>query len=264
MRRLLISFCSTYLAPLPAPSQNEGQLTIFEKVSGGGRADERREAFHSATSRRTDHVEEAPDRAGHPALAAVPAFAGGAAEFPGPRCLHHQAAAAFSAYVGDRVEVVTCKAEFQDPHRPAYVAADGMRRVDLQILDWKADGYFASSSAATCTSRCSRAPRCASPATCSRTRRGTPSSRWTSRRTAQFRDVLRVSHSSFGQIKGLYGFSLRASSARLAVHDEEGRHRGNVVALLPESISSMSAAGEVTPVNVTVRPAACLDLSQEE
>src|SRR4029077_20896690 len=74
------------------------------------------------------------------ALAALPALAKEPTVFPPSDVYTIHSKPAFNITVGDRVEVVTCKAELRLRTGKPYVAADGTRRVDLQILDWKADG----------------------------------------------------------------------------------------------------------------------------
>jgi len=66
----------------------------------------------------------------------------------------------------------------------------------------------------------------------------------------------------FGNITGLYGLTAGSITAfPPAPHSIFTMKKGDtakiLTALMPASLSSLSAAGEVTPVNVTIRPAAC-------
>ncbi|MCP4661897.1 MAG: hypothetical protein GY856_41365 [bacterium] len=65
----------------------------------------------------------------------------------------------------------------------------------------------------------------------------------------------------FGIVSGLYGLA-QGSIRSFPPTDEvftmdKGDTAELMVALMPEPVSALSAAGEVTPVNVTVRPGAC-------
>lgn len=195
------------------------------------------------------------------ALAAAPAFAGGAAEFPAPDVYTIRSQPAFNVTVGDRVEVVTCKAELKLRTGQPYVAADGMRRVDLQILDWKADGYSKLLGGDLHFKMQKGAPMREASYVQSY-QLWNPEQPMDFPAHAQFAMPYEL-ETPFGSIKGLYGltsgsigqFPPRGSLFTM----KKGDTAEIVAALLPESISSLSAAGEVTPVNVTIRPSACLD-----
>jgi hypothetical protein len=195
------------------------------------------------------------------ALAAVPAFASEPTEFPQSGVYTIQSRPAFNVTVGDRVEVVTCKAQLRLRTGTPYVAADGVRRVDLQILDWKADGY-SKLLGGDLHFRMQQGMPMRDASYVQSYQAWNPEQRLDFPAHAQFAMPYEL-ETPFGKIKGLYGLT-SGSIASFPPKDsvftmKKGDTAEIVAALLPESISSLSAAGEVTPVNVTVRPSACID-----
>lgn len=195
------------------------------------------------------------------ALAGLPVFAGDAAQFPPANEYSFYSEPAFNIAVGDRTEVVTCKAQLKLRAGDPYVAADGVRRVDLEILDWKADGYSALLGGAL-HFRMEQGVKTSDASFV------VSNQAWAAGQAQDFPGVAQFAmpyslETPFGEIKGLYGVTSGAITSfppqQNAIFTmKKGDTAEVVAALLPESISALSAAGEVTPVNVTVRPEACL------
>ncbi len=198
-------------------------------------------------------------------LVAIPAFAKDLAPlFPAAKVYTLSSNPSFNITVGDRVEVVTCKAELRLRAGDAYVTADGMRRVDLEILDWKADGYS----------------ELLGGELHFRMQKGAPMREasyvqsyqlWNADKPMDFPAHAQFAmpyelETPFGKVSGLYGLTsgeITKFPPQTSVFTmKKGDTAEIVAALLPESISSLSAAGEVTPVNVTVRPSACFHAAQ--
>ena len=194
------------------------------------------------------------------ALVAMPALAKTPTQFPDSDVYTIHSLPSFNITVGDRVEVVTCKAELNLKAGKPYIAADGTRRVDLTVLDWRADGFS----------------ELLGGDLHFRMEQGKPTRDasfvksyqvWSSEKPMDFPAQAQFAvpyelETPFGKVKGLYGVTsgmINSFPPHNAVFTmKKGDTAEIVAALLPASISSMSAAGEVTPVNVTVRPAACL------
>lgn len=208
-------------------------------------------------------------------VAAVLAFAVGpvlaeqtaakqSSEFPASAVYTLYSHPAFNVTVGDRVEVVTCNAQLHLRTGKPYVAANGMRRVDLEILDWQADGYS----------------ELLGGDLHFRMQKGMPThdasfvqsyQLWNPAKPADFPAQAQFAmpyelETPFGNIAGLYGVTSGSITAfPPAPHSIFTMKKGDtaklLASLMPASLSSMSAAGEVTPVDVTIRPAACEDTS---
>jgi hypothetical protein len=200
------------------------------------------------------------------ALAVVPAVAKQPAqqtnEFPASDVYTLRSSPSFNVTVGDRVEVVTCKAELRLRTGKPYVGADGMRRVDLEILDWKADGR-SELLGGELHFRMQQGVPMREPSYVKSYQVWNPDKPLDFPAHAQFAMPYELD-TPFGKIKGLYGLTSGSITsfppAPGAIFTmKKGDTAEIVAALLPESISSLSAAGEVTPVKVTVRPSACLE-----
>ncbi len=195
------------------------------------------------------------------ALLAIPALAKQpAAQFPEADVYTIHSLPSFNIAIGDRVEVVTCKAELRLRTGKPYVAADGTRRVDLEILDWKADGY-SEALGGDLHFRMEQGKPTRDPSYVKSYQT------WNAEKPMDFPAHAQFSvpyelETPFGKVKGLHGLTtgqINSFPPRNTVFSMKKGDTAEIVAeLLPEMISSMSAAGEVTPVNVSVRPAACL------
>jgi hypothetical protein len=198
------------------------------------------------------------------ALMAIPAFAKEAAKpaslFPTTAKVYTlPSQPSFNVTVGDRVEVVTCNAELRLRAGEPYLAADGMRRVDLEILDWKADGY-SELLGGDLHFRMQKGVQAREQSYVKSFQVWNPDKPMDFPAHAQFAMPYEL-QTPYGKISGLFGLtsgSITRFPPQASVFTmEKGDTAEIMAALLPESISSLSAAGEVTPVNVTVRPSAC-------
>jgi len=199
------------------------------------------------------------------ALVVTPAFAGTMmTEFPqaGIYTLHSEPT--FVVTVGDKTELVTCKAELVLKTGDAYLTDRGKRRVDLEVVSWHADGasellggdmHFRMLTGET-----------------------TPDQSYVE--SYEFHSVERASRdfpahaqfsvpyeleTPFGVVSGLYGLTEGTIEAfppqpGALFKMEKGDTAHLMASLMPAPVSALSAAGEVTPVKVTVKPAACADV----
>lgn len=196
-------------------------------------------------------------------LAAIPVVAAEImTEFPASDVYTIHSRPSFNITVGDRVEVVTCKAELRLRTGTPYVAEDGSRRVDLQILDWKADGH-SELLGGDLHFRMEKGRPMRDASFVKSYQLWNPEKPMDFPAQAQFAMPYEL-ETPFGKINGLYGLTSGSITSFPPQHNaiftmKKGDTAEIVAALLPESISSMSAAGEVTPVKVTVRPSACAD-----
>jgi hypothetical protein len=198
-------------------------------------------------------------------VVAVPAFAKEPNAFPVSNVYVIHSMPNFNITVGDRAEVVTCKAQLTLRTGAPYVAADGTRRVDLEILDWKADGY-SELMGGDLHFRMEKGRAMREASYVKSYQSWTPDNPKDFPAYAQFAMPYEL-ETPFGKVTGLYGLTsgmINNFPPKGSVFTMKKGDTANIVtALLPASISSLSAAGEVTPVNVTVRPAACLDVDPE-
>jgi hypothetical protein len=184
------------------------------------------------------------------------------AEFPeaGVYVLHSEPQ--FSVNVGEQTELVTCKAKLVLRTGEAYVTADGKRRVDLEVVSWQADGYselmggdlhFRKLADMT-TDDTSYVE---SYALHSGETRDFPAH-------AQFAVPYEL-ETPFGTVSGLYGLTQGTIEAfppqpGALFKMVKGDTANVMAALMPEPVSALSAAGDVTAVNVSIEPLACLDV----
>lgn len=198
------------------------------------------------------------------ALLAAPAFAGTVMEeFPeaGVYTLHSEPT--FTVTVGDKTELVTCKAELVLKTGEPFLTDRGKRRVDLEVVSWHADGasellggelHFRMLQGETTPDESYvESYEFASVEEA----RDFPAH-------AQF-SVPYELETPFGTVSGLYGLTegtIEAfpPQAGALFKMEKGDTANLMAALMPEPVSALSAAGEVTPVKVTVKPAACEDI----
>lgn len=193
------------------------------------------------------------------ALAAVPAMAKDNGLFPASGVYTIHSKPTFNITVGDRVEVVTCKAELRLRTGMPYIADDGTRRVDLEVLDWKADGV-SELLGGDLHFRMQKGAPMRDASYVKSLKAWNPDQPQDFPAHAQFAMPYEL-ETPFGKINGLYGVTEGAINSFPPKSEVFSMKKGDtaeiLAALLPESVSSLSAAGEVTPVNVTVRPEAC-------
>lgn len=195
------------------------------------------------------------------AVTTVSAFAEMPTQFPKSDVYTIHSKPSFNIAVGDRTEVVTCKAELRLRTSEPVVAEDGSRRVDLEIIDWKADGYSELLGGDLHFSMQQGMPM-RDPSFVKSYQTWNPGQPMDFPAHAQFAMPYEL-ETPFGKISGLYGMtsgSITSFPPKNSIFTmKKGDTAEVVAALLPESVSSLSAAGEVTPVNVTIRPAACAE-----
>ena len=192
------------------------------------------------------------------AVVAVPAFAGQMANFPkaGEYTIHSQPS--FLVNVGDSKEVVNCKATLVLRAGDPYITKQGTHRVDLTILDWKADG----------TSKLLGGPlnfRLVKGAKVTdesfvETYGVVKTGAKEFPAKAQFTVPYEID-TPFGTVSNLTGVTRGTIKAFPPVDDTFLMEKGDVAKvmaqLMPAQLSSVSAAGEVSPAEVKITPLAC-------
>ncbi|MFY9826585.1 MAG: hypothetical protein WAM82_34810 [Thermoanaerobaculia bacterium] len=168
----------------------------------------------------------------------------------------------FVITVGENKELVACKAELILNTGEPYLASNGKRHVDLQIVDWHAVGTskllggeikFRMRKGATTTEKSfvesyevSQTGSHDFPA------------------QAQFAMPYELD-TPFGSVSNLYGVTMGTIEAFPPQPGAQFKMQKGDVAhlmaqLMPAALSSMSAAGEVTAVDATIEPDACLEI----
>jgi hypothetical protein len=163
----------------------------------------------------------------------------------------------FNIAVGDRTEVLECDAELILRTSEPYVTETGHKRQDVQILDWVAKGK--SELLGDVTFKMIEGKAADESYVESFQVWDADNPRDFPAR-AQFAVMYELT-TQFGTVSGLYGFtegSTRAFPPRGDIFTMVKGDTADLMAeLMPEPVSSLSATGEVTPVSVSVRPAAC-------
>jgi len=193
------------------------------------------------------------------ALLAAPAMAGEfMKELPAAGTYTIHSLPSFNITVGDRSEVLTCDASLKLRTSDPYVTTDGTRRVDVEILDWTATGT--SELIGDVTFKLIQGAKAADESYVQSYQVYDADNPKDFPAHAQFAVSYEL-QTQFGTVTGLYGFtegSARAFPPRGDIFTMVKGDTADLMAeLMPEAVSSLSAAGEVTPVNVSVRPSAC-------
>lgn len=170
----------------------------------------------------------------------------------------------FVVKVGDNQELVKCKAELVLQTGQAYTADSGKRRVDLTVVDWKAEGV---------------SKLLGGPIKFTMIKNGAPtpdksyvqSYELASAKAKDFpahaQFVVRYElETPFGVVTDLYGVTAGTIEAfppqpGALFKMEKGDVAHIMADLMPEPLSAMTAAGEVATVDATVEPVACEDVS---
>lgn len=168
----------------------------------------------------------------------------------------------FLIRVGDNKEVVECNATLVLVAGDPYFTQKGNRRVDLKILDWKAEGVskllggplkFRMRQGAKLEDESFVETYGAVAA--SGEYKDFPAK-------AQFAVPYEIK-TPFGVVGGLYGVTRGAIKSFPPKGETFLMEKGDVAkvmaTLLPAQLSSMSAAGEVAPQGVTIQPLACAE-----
>jgi hypothetical protein len=162
----------------------------------------------------------------------------------------------FLIAVGDNKEVVECEATLTVRAGDPYITAKGTRRVDLQVVDWKASG---------------RSELLGGPIKF-RLLKGVQVEDKSFVETvglaktadfpaqAQFAVPYELS-TPLGTVSNLVGVTRGSIKAFPPSDDVFMMEKGDIAKimaeLMPAPLSAMSASGEVTPLDVTIRPLAC-------
>jgi len=199
-------------------------------------------------------------------LLALPAWAGMdyMKEFPAAGVYTIHSLPSFNIAVGDRTEVLTCEAELVLRTGTPYLTEDGQRRVELEIIDWHATGT--SELLGKVSFRMLKDAATADESYVQSYQFWNPAQPLDFPAHAQFA-VMYELETEYGTVTGLYGLTEGAIRSFPPTDEiftmEKGDTAALMAALMPESVATLSAAGEVTPVNVTVRPAACACITPE-
>jgi hypothetical protein len=190
----------------------------------------------------------------------VPAFAGQMANFPKAGVYTINSHPSFMIKVGSNKEVVECNATLQVLADNPYTTKTGTRRVDLTILDWKADGtskllggplHFRMTKGAKSTD--DSFVETYQVANASNSKKDFPAK-------AQFAVPYEID-TPFGTVSNLNGVTRGTIHAFPPANDTFLMEKGDVAKvmaqLLPAQLSSVTAAGEVNPLDVTITPLAC-------
>jgi hypothetical protein len=193
---------------------------------------------------------------------ALPAMAGtldNGADFPKAGLYQLHSHPNFLIKVGDSKETVECDATLMIRAGDPYVTAAGTRKVDLTVMDWKADG----------TSKLLGGPLHFRMTPGGKTQ--DPSYVETFHAANQGRDFPAQAQfvvpykidTPFGTVSGLYGVTRGTIHSFPPKNDVFAMVKGDVAHvmadLMPSALSSMSAAGEVKPQDVNIEPLACGD-----
>jgi len=162
----------------------------------------------------------------------------------------------FLITVGENQEVVECQATLTIRAGNPYITAKGTRRVDLEVIDWKASG---------------KSELLGGPLNF-RMKKGMKVDDKSFVETvglakvadfpaqAQFAVPYELS-TPFGSVSNLVGVTRGSIKAFPPSDDVFVMEKGDIAKvmaeLMPTPLSAMSASGEVTPLDVTIRPLAC-------
>lgn len=195
------------------------------------------------------------------ALALAPAVAGSAAplavgDFPtaGEYVIHSKPT--FMISVGDTKEVVECDATLVVRASDPYITAAGSKRVDLTVVDWKADGKSVLLDGALHF----RMVQGVEPSDASYVESYQLAGTHDFPAQAQFAVPYEV-ETPFGTMSGLHGVTRGSIKQFPPSGDiflmEKGDIGDMMAELMPAPLSQLSAAGEEREGTVTVQPIAC-------
>jgi hypothetical protein len=196
------------------------------------------------------------------ALVSVPAFAGQMFDFPKAGDYTINSHPSFMVTVGSNKELVECNATLQIRAGNPYITKQGTRRVDLTILDWKADGS-SKLLGGPLNFHMVKGAKIADEsfvetyhvANVSNNAKDFPAK-------AQFAVPYEID-TPFGTVSNLTGVTRGTIHAFPPRNDTFLMEKGDVAKvmaqLLPAQLSSVTAAGEVNPLEVTITAVACAD-----
>ncbi len=166
----------------------------------------------------------------------------------------------FLISVGDSKEVVECDATLIVQAGDAYITRQGTRRVDLQILDWKAKGH-SKLIGGPLNFRMTKGVKVDDKSfveTYGLAKASTGAADFPAQ--AQFAVPYEID-TPFGVVGGLVGVTRGSIKAFPPSGDIFTMEKGDIAklmnALMPAPLSSMSASGKVDITEVTIQPLAC-------
>jgi hypothetical protein len=200
-------------------------------------------------------------------LAAVPALAGtsqgDARDFPHAGLYEIHSNPTFLIRVGDNKEVVKCNALLTLRAGEPYLTKSGTRRVDLTIVDWKADGE-SSLFGGPLRFRMIQGSKTEDPSYVETFQAADKGHDFPAQ--AQFAVPYKI-ETPFGTVSDLYGVTRGTIHSFPPKGDVFSMAKGDVAnlvaALMPAPLSAMSAAGEVTPQEVQIQPLACAEPAEQ-
>lgn len=178
-------------------------------------------------------------------------------EFPASGRYVINSSPTFNVTVGDTTELVVGKAELILITSEPYETADGRRQVDLEVVNWSA----VAKSELLGDLKFQKTGESPEPSFVRSYADWTPDTPADFPALAQFAVQYELT-TKFGKVSGLMGITngrihtFPPTKGDLFVM-EKGTTAEVTTALMPEPVSSLSAAGVVTPVNVKVRPTTC-------
>jgi len=191
-----------------------------------------------------------------PALAATSADA---RDFPQAGLYELHSHPTFMVKVGDNKEVVKCDATLRIRTSDPYLTAAGTRRVDLTVVDWKADGE-SNLFGGPLHFRMVQGAKTQDPSFVETFQAASKGHDFPAQ--AQFVVPYKL-ETPFGVVNGLYGVTRGTIHSFPPKGDVFAMAKGDVAhlvtALMPAPLSAMSAAGDVQTQTVEVQPLACAD-----
>lgn len=192
------------------------------------------------------------------ALASTPMLSAGEA-FPKAGQYTINSRPTFLISVGESQEVVECEATLVVKAADPYLTATGTRRVDLQIVDWKAKGH-SKLLGGPLNFRMTKGVKVADKSFVETYNSVKVSGKADFPAQAQFAVPYELD-TPFGVVSGLVGVTRGTIKAFPPKNDVFMMEKGDIAklmtALMPAPLSSLSAAGEVQRTEVTVQPLAC-------
>jgi hypothetical protein len=188
-----------------------------------------------------------------------------AAEYPAPDTYVITSKPSFKINVGDQSELLTCDAKLVLRTSEPSITAEGTRRVDLEVVNWEAQGTSELLGDVRFTMIKGEKTPDASFVVSKQAYDASAPGDFPA--LAQFALWYEL-ETQYGKVANLYGLtqgeilSFPPRSGEIFTM-EKGDTAQLMAALMPEPVSALSAAGEITPVNVSIRPADCACPVQE-
>lgn len=165
----------------------------------------------------------------------------------------------FLISVGDSKEVVECDATLLIKAGDPYITAKGTRRVDLQVIDWKASGK-SELLGGPINFRMTKGAKVDDKSFVETYGLAKAKGGADFPAQAQFAVPYELD-TPFGTVSNLVGVTRGTIKSFPPAGDVFMMEKGDIAKLMaelmPTPLSAMSAAGEVTPLDVTIRPLAC-------